>query len=91
MICARRFREWFDNISHTSYLPVDTASWLRWICTSPTPVPGIIQGVLPPLILAILFIILPMILRALAWYECIPRYSLISISVYKRYFFFLLL
>lgn len=26
----------------------------------------------------------------LAWYECIPRYSLMSISVYRRFYFFLL-
>lgn len=64
--------------------------WLSWVCTAPNPVPGIIQGILPPVLLAILFAVLPFILYALAWYECIPRYSLISVSVYRRYFFFLL-
>ncbi|KAJ8076810.1 phosphate metabolism protein 7 [Marasmius tenuissimus] len=65
--------------------------WLQWACDAPNPVPGIIQGILPPLLLALLFVILPFILRFLAWYECIPRYSLISISVYHRFFLFLLL
>ncbi|KAF9467356.1 DUF221 family protein [Collybia nuda] len=65
--------------------------WLQWVCDAPSPVPGIIQGVLPPLLLAILFAILPLILRGLAWYECIPRYSLISVSVYRRFFLFLLI
>ncbi|KXN90147.1 hypothetical protein AN958_04637 [Leucoagaricus sp. SymC.cos] len=64
--------------------------WLNWLCHARDPVPGIIQGVLPPALLAGLFALLPLILRALAWYECIPRYSLISVSVYKRFYFFLL-
>ena len=87
-------------------------SWLCWIRNAPTPVPGIIQAVLPPLFLAILFAILPLLLRGtswsfvclglccvdadvwstgLAWYENIPRWSLLSISVYKRYFLFLVM
>ncbi len=71
------------------------------------PVPGLIQGVLPPALLAGLFALLPLILRGrlsnnekfeesicvlgLAWYEGIPRYSLISVSVYRRFYFFLLM
>ncbi|KAF8893933.1 late exocytosis, associated with Golgi transport-domain-containing protein [Infundibulicybe gibba] len=58
---------------------------------SPAPIPSIIQGVLPPALLAILFALLPLILRGLAWYECIPRYSLISVSVYRRFFVFLMI
>ncbi|KAF9453915.1 DUF221-domain-containing protein [Macrolepiota fuliginosa MF-IS2] len=65
--------------------------WLQWLCDAPAPVPGIIQGVLPPALLASLFALLPFILRGLAWYECIPRYSLIAVSVYKRYYFLLLI
>ncbi|KAJ7045820.1 DUF221 family protein [Mycena alexandri] len=67
-----------------------TVHWLNWVCTAPNPIPGIIQGILPPVLLAILFLLLPLVLRGLAWYECIPRYSLISLSVYRRYFLFLL-
>ncbi|KAG8984560.1 hypothetical protein FRB90_005237 [Tulasnella sp. 427] len=78
---------------------------------------GIIQGLLPPVFLAILFLILPFILKGecklifnclrqyrgtditgselistgLAWYENIPRWSLISLSVYKRYYIFLVI
>ncbi|TFK74613.1 DUF221-domain-containing protein [Pluteus cervinus] len=65
--------------------------WLQWVCTAPEPIPGLVQGVLPPALLAIIFALLPLILRALAWYQCIPRYSLISVSVYRRFFLFLLL
>ncbi|KAF7315698.1 hypothetical protein MIND_00085400 [Mycena indigotica] len=64
--------------------------WLAWVCKAPTPIPGIIQGVLPPAFLAILFALLPILLWALAWFECIPRYSLIAVSVYRRFFLFLL-
>ncbi|RDB24859.1 Uncharacterized protein RSN1 [Hypsizygus marmoreus] len=65
--------------------------WLKWVCNAPSPIPGIIQGILPPVLLAILFSLLPFILRGLAWYECIPRYSLISVSVYRRFYLFLLI
>ncbi|KAJ6594223.1 DUF221 family protein [Mycena capillaripes] len=67
------------------------AHWLAWVCTAPNPIPGIIQGILPPVLLAILFALLPIVLRGLAWYECIPRYSLISVSVYRRFFLFLII
>ncbi|KAG6920077.1 hypothetical protein DXG01_010145 [Tephrocybe rancida] len=40
--------------------------WLAWVCEAPNPVPGIVQGVLPPTLLAILFALLPLILRAFA-------------------------
>ncbi|KAG8739154.1 hypothetical protein FRC12_016411, partial [Ceratobasidium sp. 428] len=66
------------------------AQWLAWVCKLPPVVQGIIQGVLPPVFLAVLFILLPIYLRAMAVFECIPRHSLVSISLYKRYFLFLL-
>ncbi|KAG8889514.1 hypothetical protein FRB98_003988 [Tulasnella sp. 332] len=64
--------------------------WLAWVCRLLATPLGIIEGILPPTLLAILLAILPIILRALAWYENIPLYSLISLSVYKRYFIFLI-
>lgn len=77
-------------LSNLSELCVDVP-WLSWVCRSPKLAQGIIEGVLPPALLAALFAVLPFILRFLAWYECIPRYSLISVSVYRRFFFFLLI
>ncbi|KAL5631731.1 hypothetical protein ACGC1H_007289 [Rhizoctonia solani] len=65
------------------------ATWLQWICRLPPVVQGIIQGVLPPAFIAILFLLLPIYLRAMAVFECIPRHSLVSISLYKRYYLFL--
>ncbi|CAL1696410.1 unnamed protein product [Somion occarium] len=78
------------TLSNVSAL-CEKVSWLCWIQNAPTPIPGIIQGVLPPLFLAILFAVLPQLLKALAWYENIPRWSLISLSVYKRYYLFLVI
>jgi hypothetical protein len=40
-----------------------TYSWLAWLCDLPTPVPGIIAGILPPALLALLFLALPVIFR----------------------------
>lgn len=40
-----------------------TASWLAWICTIPKAALGIIEGVLPPVLLAVLFALLPVVLR----------------------------
>ncbi|TFK25546.1 DUF221-domain-containing protein [Coprinopsis marcescibilis] len=78
------------TVSNLSELCVEV-KWLAWVCELPEVARGIIEGVLPPALLAILFALLPIILRAFAWYECIPRYSLISVSVYRRYFIFLLI
>ncbi|TRM61312.1 hypothetical protein BD626DRAFT_406026 [Schizophyllum amplum] len=66
-------------------------SWLAWICTIPSVPLGIIEGILPPVLLALLFALLPKFLRFLAWYSCLPRYSIISTNVYKRYFMFLVI
>jgi len=78
------------TLSNVSAL-CEKVSWLCWIKNAPPPIPGIIQGILPPLFLAILFAVLPFLLRGLAWYENIPRWSLLSMSVYKRYYLFLVI
>lgn len=44
----------------------NTLHWLRWIETLPVWLISFIQGVLPPLFLAILFAVLPIVLRFLA-------------------------
>ncbi|KAJ3865912.1 DUF221 family protein [Lentinula novae-zelandiae] len=67
------------------------AEWLGWICRAPAPLPSIIQGFLPPALLATLFAMMPFILQGLAWYEGLPRHSLISVSLYRRFFLFLLI
>ncbi|CAA7259132.1 unnamed protein product [Cyclocybe aegerita] len=65
--------------------------WLQWVCEAPPVAQGLVEGVLPPALLAALFALLPFILQGLAWYECIPKYSMISVSVYRRFFMFLLI
>lgn len=65
--------------------------WLAWVCNTPKVVQGLIQGVFPPLFIAILFLLLPYFLRGLAWFENITRYSYLSLSVYKRYYLFLVI
>jgi calcium permeable stress-gated cation channel len=39
-------------------------SWLAWVCQIPGSVRGIIQGILPPVALAVLMMLLPIILRS---------------------------
>ncbi|KZO95372.1 DUF221-domain-containing protein [Calocera viscosa TUFC12733] len=73
-----------SNVNHLcSY------SWLSWICRLPSVVVGVISGILPPLGLAILMMMLPIVLRLLARFEGIPRYSGLELSLMTRYFLFL--
>ncbi|KZV98973.1 hypothetical protein EXIGLDRAFT_831757 [Exidia glandulosa HHB12029] len=76
------------SISNLSALCEHTP-WLAWVCKAPAIATGLLQGVLPPLLMAILFMLVPHILRLLAWFECVPRVTLISQRVYTRYFIFL--
>ena len=84
-----------------SYL-CEKASWLAWLCKLPAPVNGIsawrlssaaltsaVQGVLPPAALAVLFMLLPIVLRLFAKFEGIPLNSAIERSLMTRYFIFL--
>ena len=50
------------SISNVSNL-CTTVSWLSWLCTLPSPINGIIQGILPPVALMLLFALLPPFLR----------------------------
>ncbi|KAK9898454.1 DUF221-domain-containing protein [Cystobasidium minutum MCA 4210] len=77
-----------SSISNVSKL-CSTVSWLSWLCTLPTPINGIIQGALPPIAFAILFMLLPIFLRKLSQFEGTPLHSLIERSLQKRYFAFL--
>ncbi|MBW0494487.1 hypothetical protein O181_034202 [Austropuccinia psidii MF-1] len=66
-------------------------SWMAWLCKLPSPVNGIIQGVLPPVMLALLFMLLPPFLRFLAVFQGIPLGSLVELSLMNRYFLFLVI
>jgi len=62
--------------------------WLSWLCKLPSPVVGIIQGILPPVLLAVLMILLPIILRLLAQFEGIPKRTGLELSLMSRFFIF---
>ncbi|KAI5829710.1 DUF221-domain-containing protein [Schizophyllum commune Tattone D] len=70
------------------YTLCGTVKWLTWICDLPTVVTSIISGILPPVALAILMALLPVVLRLLARFEGVPRYSGLELSLMTRYFIF---
>lgn len=63
-------------------------SWLAWLCKLPSPVVGIIQGILPPVLLAILMMLLPIVLRLLGRFEGIPTRTGLELSLMTRFFIF---
>ena len=63
-------------------------SWLAWLCTLPSPVIGIIQGILPPVLLAVLMMLLPIVLRLFGRFEGIPTRTGLELSLMTRYFIF---
>ncbi|KAJ8075602.1 phosphate metabolism protein 7 [Marasmius tenuissimus] len=73
------------------YSLCSTYRWLNWICSLPSVVVGIISGILPPVLLAVLFMLLPIVLRMLAKFEGIPKRSGVELSLMTRYFIFLVL
>jgi hypothetical protein len=66
----------------------ESYTWLAWVCKMPTEVFGIIAGLLPPILLAVLMMLLPIILRLLARFEGIPRKTGIELSLMTRFFIF---
>ncbi|KAG9079250.1 hypothetical protein FRC06_007862, partial [Ceratobasidium sp. 370] len=74
-------------ISNVSQLS-ERYKWLHWLGTLPSVVIGIISGVLPPVGLAILMMLLPIVLRLLARFEGIPRRTGLELSLMTRYFIF---
>ncbi|KAF9111994.1 hypothetical protein BGX27_004143 [Mortierella sp. AM989] len=68
---------------------VDTFSFLAFLHNLPSGFIGVIQGVLPPLLLAGLMALLPVLLTVMSTYEGHVRYSSITLSVMSKYFFFL--
>ncbi|TIA97948.1 hypothetical protein E3P94_02719 [Wallemia ichthyophaga] len=64
-------------------------SWLEWLGDLPQPVKGIIQGAFPPVLVAILFALVPILFRLLSKFEGIPRSTAVELSLMHRYFLFL--
>ena len=74
-------------LSHLSYL--SKVSWLSWVGKIPNVVLSIIQGILPPALLALLLVLLPLILRLLARVQGDLTGMAVELSVQKYYFAFL--
>ncbi|KAI0642619.1 DUF221-domain-containing protein [Trametes meyenii] len=65
-----------------------TYGWLAWICDLPPVIVGIISGILPPALLAVLNMLLPIILRLLARFQGVTQRTTIELSLMTRYFIF---
>lgn len=65
-----------------------TYEWLAWLCKLPGPIVGIISGILPPVALAILMMLLPIILRLLSKLEGTATRTGVELSLMTRYFLF---
>ena len=65
-----------------------TYHWLAWVCTLPGVVVSLIQGFLPSVLLALLFMLVPMVLRILARLEGIPQKTGVELSLMDRFFLF---
>ncbi|KZV82767.1 DUF221-domain-containing protein [Exidia glandulosa HHB12029] len=65
-----------------------TVSFLNWICKLPGAVVGIIQGILPPVLLAVLFMLLPIYLRTLIKLQGEPRFSTVERKLWNRFWLF---
>ena len=65
-----------------------TYRWLAWLCKAPIIVIDIVQGVVPPMILAILLKLVLIILRSLARWEGIPHRTGVELTLMDRFFMF---
>ncbi|KAI0052100.1 DUF221-domain-containing protein [Auriscalpium vulgare] len=65
-----------------------TYKWLAWVCTLPSVVVSFIQGFLPTVLLAVLFMLVPIIFRTLARLEGIPQRTGVELSLMDRFFLF---
>jgi hypothetical protein len=75
-------------LSQVIYL-TQAVPWLDWIDDSPEWTLGLLQGILPPILLAILFKCYSSILEYLVRKQGIPSKSLISLRIQDFYFYFL--
>lgn len=74
-------------VSNLSYL-TGLIHWLDWINKLPLWVVNFIQGVLPPLFIALMFLLLPVILRSLAGFSGVTTAGERELRVQNFYFAF---
>ena len=87
-VCSRCFVVAFVGVVSNVHSLCTTYSWLAWLCKLPDVVVGIISGILPPALLAVLMMLLPIVLRLLARFEGMPQRTSIELSLMTRYFIF---
>ncbi|KDN38253.1 hypothetical protein RSAG8_09652, partial [Rhizoctonia solani AG-8 WAC10335] len=58
--------------------------WIQWLCNLPDVSVGIISGILPPVPLAGLMMLLPIILRLLTRFEGVPGFTGLELSLMTR-------
>jgi hypothetical protein len=68
-----------------------TYHWLAWVCNLPGVVVSFIQGFLPAVLLALLFMLVPIFFRILARLEGIPQKTGVELSLMDRFFLFLVI
>ncbi|RSH91201.1 hypothetical protein EHS25_009500 [Saitozyma podzolica] len=69
-------------------------SWMAWLGGSSIGkkiLQGVVSGVLPPILLAVLNLLLPIVLRQLLAFEGVPSKTAIEIDLTTRYFIFLVI
>ncbi|KAI9509019.1 DUF221-domain-containing protein [Russula earlei] len=65
-----------------------TYHWLAWVCKAPGVIISFVQGFLPTVLLAVLFLLVPIVLRILARLEGIPQKTGVELSLMDRFFLF---
>lgn len=65
-----------------------TTSWLHWLRNWPGGLIGVIQGILPPILIGLSVYLLGLILRLLVKHAGAPTRMLVELSVQKYYFVF---
>ena len=85
---------WAIPVAFTGFLSQITTlagsvSWLAWIGEAPAWLSGIVQGVLPQLMLAILTVLLPQILLMLTRWQGLLTETAVELSLQNYYFVFL--
>ncbi|KAI9228257.1 MAG: hypothetical protein DHS80DRAFT_15887, partial [Piptocephalis tieghemiana] len=68
-----------------------TFDFLKPVTQWDTKIVGIIQGVIPAVVLGIVLSLPPVILRLLTCFQGIPLYSRVELSMMHKYFFFLVI
>ncbi|KAH9962925.1 DUF221-domain-containing protein [Russula dissimulans] len=65
-----------------------TYHWLAWVCKAPVVVVNFVQGFAAVVLLAVLFMLVPIVLRKLARMEGIPTKAGVELSLMNRFFLF---